>query len=319
MSTCRLASWTGLRYLGRVQVELELPVPANPNGVVFATGAATLYADRDWAGLLRLASQVALPLHNESGLPVMMGLSWRAMLDRKNHRQLQGLLYVALDGPATREHLSHLEGTVESLELGFGAPSIERLPPTGAQAVLVTGGQPYALLLKDESGGEPVLRELRWREGRVVPVLTRASGLSLAQLNHFPPAVAVPPAYGHEEQESERMKLAFALGITERILQADGVLDPQEAQWVEELFPPDLTARLGLSDASIRAEYFDAACELLPAALGHHDKLALVGLFFSACFSDGRVDAREMRVLKEAAEKLGLTREEVVKYLQRFW
>jgi uncharacterized tellurite resistance protein B-like protein len=302
-----------------VLVELELPLPSNPNGVVFATKAATLYADRDWAALLQLASQVASPLHAESGLPVMMGLAWRAMLDRKNHRLLQGLLYVALDGPATREHLAHLEGTVEALGLGFGAPSIERLPPTGAQAVLVTGGQTYALLLSDESGGEPLLRELRWRDGRVVPVLTRASVLSPQDLAHFPPAIAVAPAYGHEEQESERMKLAFALGITERILQADGVVDPQETQWVDELFPPDLLGKLGMSNPQVQAEYFDAACELLPAALGHHDKLALVGLFFSACFSDGRVDAREMRVLKDAAEKLGLTKEEVVKYLQRFW
>jgi hypothetical protein len=31
------------------------------------------------------------------------------------------------------------------------------------------------------------------------------------------------------------------------------------------------------------------------------------------------LDAREMKVLKEAGEALGLTREEVVQYLQRFW
>jgi uncharacterized tellurite resistance protein B-like protein len=53
--------------------------------------------------------------------------------------------------------------------------------------------------------------------------------------------------------------------------------------------------------------------------LGHHDKLAMIGLFFSACYSDGSLDAREMRVLKEAGEMLGLTTREVVDYLQRFW
>ena len=45
----------------------------------------------------------------------------------------------------------------------------------------------------------------------------------------------------------------------------------------------------------------------------------MVGLFFSACYSDGNLDAREMRVLKEAGEALGLTRQEVAAYLERFW
>ena len=53
--------------------------------------------------------------------------------------------------------------------------------------------------------------------------------------------------------------------------------------------------------------------------LGHHDKLAMIGLFFSACYSDGTLDAREMRVLKDAADALGVERERVVQYLQRFW
>lgn len=300
-------------------VHLELSIPANPNGVVFATNAAVLYEGRSWAALLQLARDIALPLHAESGLTVLVGFSWRAMLDRRNHRRLQGLMYVVMDGPVTREHLAHLEAGVEKLGLGFGAPSIERVPPTGAHALLAHHGKVHALLLREGSGHEPLLRALHFREGRVVTSITRAEAIGSAELAGLPTAVAVSAPYGPEEQESERLRLAFALGITQRILQADGVVDPQETEWATELFPPDLLGRLGLLDPAIQAEYFEAARQVLPSSLGHHDKLALIGLFFSACYSDGRVDAREMRVLKEAAEQIGLTREEVVKYLQRFW
>jgi uncharacterized tellurite resistance protein B-like protein len=88
---------------------------------------------------------------------------------------------------------------------------------------------------------------------------------------------------------------------------------------MSSVFPDDLMARLGLEDDAACDEYLQAAYEELPALLGYHDKLGLIGLFFSACYSDGSLDAREMRVLKEAGEALGLTREEVVKYLRRFW
>ena len=115
------------------------------------------------------------------------------------------------------------------------------------------------------------------------------------------------------------MRLAFALQFTRRIVEADGVVREREAEFFDAVFPRDLVLRLGLDDASTQAEYFDAARVELPRTLGHHDKLGLVGLFFSACFSDGSLDAREMRILKDAGEALGLTREQVVKYLRRFW
>ena len=53
----------------------------------------------------------------------------------------------------------------------------------------------------------------------------------------------------------------------------------------------------------------------------HHD----IGVDGSAIIESnpldtpGSLDAREMRVLREAGEVLGLTRQEVAKYLQRFW
>jgi uncharacterized tellurite resistance protein B-like protein len=129
----------------------------------------------------------------------------------------------------------------------------------------------------------------------------------------------VPAPYTDSEREVERMRLAFALRFVDRIVAADGVVRDDERAFVSNVFPPDLLERLGLTEAPVVEEYFDEARESLPVVLGHHDKLALVGLFFSACASDGQLDAREMRILKEGGELLGLTRDEVVNYLRRLW
>ena len=115
------------------------------------------------------------------------------------------------------------------------------------------------------------------------------------------------------------MRLAFAMHFCDRVVRADGVVHVEEAEFVANVFPADLVRRLGLDAEATRAEHLRAALEVLPQRLGHHDKLGLVGLLFSACYSDGTLDAREMRVLKEAGEALGLTKEHVVKYLRRFW
>ena len=92
-----------------------------------------------------------------------------------------------------------------------------------------------------------------------------------------------------------------------------------EEQFMRTVFPEALFQQLGIGLVEIRQEWLEEAVRVLPGVLGQHDKLAMVGLFFSACYSDGSLDAREMKVLKEAGEVLGLTRQEVVKYLQRFW
>lgn len=137
-----------------------------------------------------------------------------------------------------------------------------------------------------------------------------------AELGHV---LLTEPVYGDEQIHDERLRLAFAMHHTEAIVAADGVVQDRESTFVANLFPLDLVLSLGLERPADRASAFEESTTVLRERLGHHDKLALVGLFFSACYSDGTLDAREMRVLKDAGEQLGLTKEEVVKYLRRFW
>jgi uncharacterized tellurite resistance protein B-like protein len=298
----------------------EEPLPANPNCVSFATDAGRLFGKRSWADLQRLAIDVGQPFHDECQLPTLVGYAWRVALDRKNERQNQGQLWFVFDGPATSAHLDLLESCAQSTGVGFGPASIERTPATGAPAIYLCGGRPHAVWTVDETAPEPWLRKLQLLDGRITPVHVSASAASAAdRLADLPDLIGVPAPYSEAEREGERMRLAFALRLVDRIVQADGVVRDDEKQFVSNLFPTDLLQRLGLDESAAVDEYFAEACEALPILLGHHDKLALVGLFFSACCSDGSLDAREMRVLKEGGEMLGLSREQVVKYLQRFW
>lgn len=295
----------------------ERVLPANPNCVSFVVEATAEVAGRPWAEALRSAARAGLPFHAASGLPCMVGLSWRAQLDRKNRRHLHVQQYFVFDGPATSAHLDALERSVCAEVPGFGAGSIERVPVTGVSALLVRDGVAHALVLR--SGGRLAVRHLAFRDGKVQPEEVDLDAAGDLLPLEMPRVVGIAPAYGEAERESERMRLAFALHFARRIVEADGVVRPDEEEFLRAVFPSDLVTRLGLDDVAVRDEYFDAAREALAVQLGHHDKLGLVGLFFSACYSDGSLDAREMRVLREAGELLGLTREEVVKYLRRFW
>ena len=115
------------------------------------------------------------------------------------------------------------------------------------------------------------------------------------------------------------MKLAFARHYSELIVRADGEVARDEADFLASVFPRELMEQFGLhTDEEVRRSH-EEACKQLPVLLGHHEKLGLVGLFFSASHSDGQVSAVEMKVLKEAATILGLEGHEVVDYLARIW
>jgi len=295
------------------------PLPANPNCVAFAGAADGVLQGRSWADVQRLAVSASASFHAASGLAVLVGLSWRVALDRKNRRRTQVTAYFVFDGPATASHLDTLEAEVAALGADFGAGSVERVPATGVHAVLWVDGVAYSVWGQD-ADGTCWMRKLEPTGGAVRPVrVDAAEAGELDVAAELLPAIGVPAPYGDAEREIERKRLAFALHFSQRIIEADGVVRQGEQAFMSSVFPDELIFRLGLSDPAVQAEYLAAARTGLSGQIGHHDKLGLIGLFFSACYSDGSLDAREMRVLKDAGEWLGLTRAEVVKYLRRFW
>lgn len=310
----------GTRRLDIV-VDRVQALPVNVNCVSYPAEAGAVLAGRAWADVVRLAGQAVEPFHEVCGLPVLAGYGWRVALDRKNRRSTQVTLYFVLDGPATALHLDLLEDLVRGIDPAFLPGTVDRTPSHGVPVLLGHSGVLHAVWCRDpEESSEPWIRKLVLRDGRVVPELVaRSAALPTDVCAELPQVIGTAGDYGETERESERMRIAFARHFSQRIVEADGVVREAEQEFLANVFPPDLVRRLSLDDAEIEAEYLAEARAVLPAQLGHHDKLGLVGLLFSACTSDGFLDAREMRVLREAGETLGLSREIVVKYLRRFW
>jgi len=304
-----------------IVVDRELPLPVNVNCVMYPAEAGAILMGRSWADVVRLAAKAAAPFHEVCGLPVLAGFGWRVVLDRKNQRSTQITLYFVLDGPATAQHLDLLESLVGGVHPAFQPGLVDRTPAHGVPVLLGVGGTLSAVWSRDpEHDGDPWIRKLVLRRGRVVPELVMRSSVGAGDVcAELPQVIGTPGDHGEAERESERMRIAFARHFSLRIAEADGEVRDAEAEFLANVFPPDLISRLGLDEVDAEAEYLAAAREVLPGQLGHHDKLGLVGLLFSVCTSDGFLDAREMRVLREAGEALGLSRETVVKYLRRFW
>jgi len=302
-------------------LDRELPLPVNVNCVSFPAEAAAILTGRSWAEIVRLAAKAAAPFHQACRLPVLAGYGWRVALDRKNRHSTQVTLYFVLDGPATARHLDLLESLVSGVHPSFLPGTVERTPAHGAPVLLGVGGALHGLWFRDpRHRRDPWIRKLVLGSGRVVPELVARSAVGPGDVcAELPQVIGIPGERGEAERESDRMRIAFARHFSQRIVEADGEVRDAEVDFLRDVFPPDLLTQLGLDEAAVEAEYLAAAREVLPGQLGHHDKLGLVGILFSVCTSDGVLDAREMRVLREAGETLGLSRETVVKYLRRFW
>jgi len=296
-----------------------LLLPANPNAVVFSAPASLVFGHRTWGQVLELAQGPLLTLHRASGLPCVAGFGWRVGLDRKNRRTLRVAMYFVVDGPLAAEHLDQLEQATSHNPVRWGSSQVERLPGNGLP-VLVAHDGGCSLLVENGSGGGAV-RGLRYDGSALhtVSIALTEEAIASREVLDLPPVAGRLPDYNDADRELECMRLAFAHTFAQRIMEADGVVHDGEARFMAEVFRPTFLVRLGIGEPHERTPWFERSIRELPERLGYHDKLALIGLFFSACYSDGTLDAREMRVLKDASDALGVERERVVQYLQRFW
>lgn len=296
----------------------QVTLPTNPNAVVFTASAAELFHGRDWPAICRFAAQGLVEFDGASGLGGVAGYSWRTRIDRKNNRIPQVLAAFIFDGPATSRHMKVLEDAMRHAAIGWSIAHIERVPEKLALAVMIRDGLLHHLW--EGTAEQPVFKDLVFSKGNV---LLRERAAADCVEADFLPGVrhvrAVQPTFEDHDADLERMRLVFAQHFAKRIVEADGRIRDEELVFLDSVFPRHLMRKLQVADAASADAWFQRSCSELPSRLGHHDKLAMVGLFFSASYSDGSLDAREMRVLREAGEALGLTRHEVARYLERFW
>ena len=154
----------------------------------------------------------------------------------------------------------------------------------------------------------------------------KVQGYAFGRIEHRWLPVGVKHAVGRwnavdrEKQHlREQLKLAFAYGIAERVVNADGVVDDNEMAFMKRNFPDEQLEQYWLDDPQLRVAMARQAEEELDGLLGYHEKLGLLSTFYGACYADGSIQVQELMVLKDACQVLGLENREVVKYLQRFW
>ena len=117
--------------------------------------------------------------------------------------------------------------------------------------------------------------------------------------------------------DKDRMKVAFAIKISGMVVQADGIVRPSEEAILEEMFPGELLASLGLDDTATFVKYGTRGFRELKTVLNHEEKVELIEFFFAVCDADAHVHPRELEVVVMAADRLGIGFDEVHQTLQR--
>lgn len=118
----------------------------------------------------------------------------------------------------------------------------------------------------------------------------------------------------------DRMRVAFAIQVAQRISEADGILDLSEIEFLMRLFPDSVLRACGFLDEQTRLTdtaraWSDQARTALAKQLTTEQKLELVSLFHEACMVDGEMHPSEIRQLMQAAGDLGLSRDVVFAHI----
>lgn len=273
-----------------------------------------------WDHIIRVVSSSLRNFHEVSGADAMVWFDLTEWVTRSKRPTLLLAVYFCTDARARKEDLNAFEPALGASGLPWAVDGV-MVRPRKARPVLVTvEGEPAHIWIERPEHKEAFTlmmgaeaERVTWRTHRLQGDVEAAF---LPEMGHVIGRLSVPDP--SERARVDRLKLVFAHSVAHRIVEADGVVDEGEAAFLQSRFPPERLAALELGPEQREEALAEAEAELA-TLLGHHEKLALLSTFYAACYADGRLEVRELRVLKEAAAVLGLERDEVVGYLQRLW
>ena len=121
----------------------------------------------------------------------------------------------------------------------------------------------------------------------------------------------------------EYLKTAYCVKVALTLVAADGDLTPGEMAILEELFPRATMQDHGFQDANgqwnhqLINQAHDEALAVLPAELSHADRLDLVETMNRIVWADRSINMKELRVLLQSAEAMGIDQEELLELLDQ--
>ncbi len=120
----------------------------------------------------------------------------------------------------------------------------------------------------------------------------------------------------------ERLKVAYALHVARKVMEADKILDLREVELLMTTFPQDLLIGCEfLDDEGNLTERWHSvlteAAALLPIELLPEEKLEILTLLHRVQVADGENHKREAEVVHAAANHLGVSRGELAAHIKR--
>ena len=115
-----------------------------------------------------------------------------------------------------------------------------------------------------------------------------------------------------EPDPLDRLKLAFALYVTRKIVNADETVHPDEVELVHKAFPSKQLEAAGFlpPGGTKLTDAYHAACKeavaVLPKKLTVPEKEEFIAWFEKVCAADGVVDEREAQLVAKARGLLGM-------------
>ncbi len=302
-----------------VQVGNPVSLPTNPNALIYGANATEVLRGRPFTDVQRICARALDRFGQSSGLVAEVLFGWRIVQDRRNVRSTQVTASFVVDGPAGAIEIGLIDAVMEASSIPWTPMTIERVPRNAVHSLISRGGSVEQIWVEEQ--GELVASRLVLHPDDVVRI--HRTRPDVARADAFLPGVGhvvgVERDLTEADLEIARMRLAWTLDHARQIVAADGKIDAQEARFLETVFPETVLNEMRIGSEAERAAVAAVAKERLPNVLGYHDKLALVSLLFSCSYSDGQLEASEMKVVREAGAALGLSRDDVVAWLRRYW
>jgi uncharacterized tellurite resistance protein B-like protein len=304
-----------------IELQPDLKLPAATACLTFSADASRAVAvgPHAWRAIQRTAANALLAVYGATGADAAVWLWERPWRTSKNRPSSLVTMFVGTAGALERRVMEQVIATMEGSGLGWVHDGVHPRPLDAFPTPAVSRGQLTVVWQRDREG--PYALVLR-RSGMAIkrhPIRMRdaSSGMFLPRVQHA--AVEQGGMLGGDGARKKRFELAFSLRVANRIVAADGVIDASEASFLRHSFPRELLVEHRLHEPVVADEVADMAEQQLGALLSHHEKLALLKVFYATCCADGRVDVREVRELRDAATALGLSHEDVVAYLAKLW
>ena len=119
-----------------------------------------------------------------------------------------------------------------------------------------------------------------------------------------------------QDRKRYQWKYVFAMYFMHKIVWIDDTLQ-QDAQLVlQEMFPQELLTALELTETQQMSVLFEESLTQIPQKLPIADKMDIIGMCFATASAKGTVNPAEIAVIQVAAEKMGVSNEDLFAYIQ---